>query len=270
LGAHQDDVDDIVQEAFLQAFAGLGRLRDPDRFGAWLAGIIRNVSRAAARQAPLMLLADWPEGLLPASAQGLPWRPERCTRLELPPEPVIGLHDAPVMVLAAMPGWAPGDMEYYGQPGTVERAVDDARSLTGSPVRFLDDVVEHTPGGEWWRKLLRGWWREGYEYGDLAKQFVLVQFRGYHSQEWYPMREVLPSQHYSFELVKHAMGRRRVIVLLSPVAAWLENIPELAWYDRLVRVNVPRTASVGPGNLTRAAADVVRRELGPPSGRPRR
>jgi len=72
LGAHQDDVDDIVQEAFLQAFAGLARLRDPDRFGAWLAGIIRYVSRAAARQAPLMLLADWPEGLLPASVQGLP------------------------------------------------------------------------------------------------------------------------------------------------------------------------------------------------------
>jgi Sigma-70 region 2 len=72
LCAHRDDVDDIVQEAFLQAFTGLGRLRDPDRFGAWLAGIVRNISRAAARQAPLMLLADWPENLHPASAQGLP------------------------------------------------------------------------------------------------------------------------------------------------------------------------------------------------------
>jgi RNA polymerase sigma factor (sigma-70 family) len=72
LGAHPDDVDDIVQEAFLQAFAGLDRLRDPDRFGAWLAGIVRNISRAAARQDPLMLLADWPEDLHPASAQGLP------------------------------------------------------------------------------------------------------------------------------------------------------------------------------------------------------
>jgi RNA polymerase sigma factor (sigma-70 family) len=72
LGAHPDDVDDIVQEAFLQAFASLERLRDPDRFGAWLAGIVRNISRAVARQAPLMLLADWPEDLHPASVQGLP------------------------------------------------------------------------------------------------------------------------------------------------------------------------------------------------------
>ncbi|MGH3152572.1 MAG: RNA polymerase sigma factor [Streptosporangiaceae bacterium] len=44
-----DDVDDIVQEAFLQAFMALDRLRDPDRFGAWLGGIIRNVHRAAGR-----------------------------------------------------------------------------------------------------------------------------------------------------------------------------------------------------------------------------
>ena len=66
------EAEDIVQEAFLQAFAGLGRLRDPDRFGAWLAGIVRNISRAAARQTRLMLLADWPEDLHPASARGLP------------------------------------------------------------------------------------------------------------------------------------------------------------------------------------------------------
>jgi RNA polymerase sigma factor (sigma-70 family) len=72
LCGHADDVDDIVQEAFLQAFMALDRLRDPDRFGAWLAGIIRNVHRAAGRQEQLMLLAEWPEGLHPVSAQGLP------------------------------------------------------------------------------------------------------------------------------------------------------------------------------------------------------
>ena len=72
LAAHRDDADDIVQEAFLQAFVALGQLRDPDRFGAWLAGIVRNVHRAAARRAPLLLLGDWPEELHPASAQGVP------------------------------------------------------------------------------------------------------------------------------------------------------------------------------------------------------
>ncbi|MGH3297581.1 MAG: RNA polymerase sigma factor, partial [Trebonia sp.] len=52
LGARPVDTDDIVQEAFLQAFTSLDRLRDPDRFGAWLAGIVLNVYRAAARRPP--------------------------------------------------------------------------------------------------------------------------------------------------------------------------------------------------------------------------
>jgi RNA polymerase sigma factor (sigma-70 family) len=90
LGAHPDDVDDIVQEAFLQAFASLDRLRDPDRFGAWLAGIVRNVSRAAARQDPLLLLADWPEDFHPVSAQGLP-SPEDLDRAEVLRTAIAGL-----------------------------------------------------------------------------------------------------------------------------------------------------------------------------------
>jgi RNA polymerase sigma-70 factor (ECF subfamily) len=66
------DVDDVVQESFLQAFIGLDRLRDPDRFAGWLGGIVVNVHRALRRRAPLMLVADWPEQLHPVSAEGLP------------------------------------------------------------------------------------------------------------------------------------------------------------------------------------------------------
>jgi len=67
-----DDVDDAVQDAFLQVFVALDRLRDPDRFAAWLGGIVANVCRAQRRRAPLTLLPDWPEKLHPASADGLP------------------------------------------------------------------------------------------------------------------------------------------------------------------------------------------------------
>jgi RNA polymerase sigma-70 factor (ECF subfamily) len=67
-----DDADDAVQDAFLQAFIALDRLRDPSRFAGWLGGIIVNVCRAQRRRAPLTLLGDWPEKLHPASAGGLP------------------------------------------------------------------------------------------------------------------------------------------------------------------------------------------------------
>ena len=72
-----DDADDAVQDAFLQAFIALDRLRDPDRFAGWLGGIVANVCRAQRRRAPLTLLGDWPEHLHPASAGGQPVRLRR-------------------------------------------------------------------------------------------------------------------------------------------------------------------------------------------------
>jgi hypothetical protein len=72
LGAHPADLDDVAQESFLQAFLALERLRDPDRFAAWLAGIVLNVWRSLVRRAPVTLLPDWPEQLHPAASDGLP------------------------------------------------------------------------------------------------------------------------------------------------------------------------------------------------------
>jgi RNA polymerase sigma-70 factor, ECF subfamily len=70
---NHSDVDDIVQESFLQAFVALDRLRDPDRFAGWLAGIVLNVSRNLQRHAPPVLLPEWPEPLHPqAAADGTP------------------------------------------------------------------------------------------------------------------------------------------------------------------------------------------------------
>jgi RNA polymerase sigma-70 factor (ECF subfamily) len=42
-------VDDMVQECFLRAYRKLGTLRDQDRFGAWIAGIARQVGRERRR-----------------------------------------------------------------------------------------------------------------------------------------------------------------------------------------------------------------------------
>jgi RNA polymerase sigma-70 factor (ECF subfamily) len=35
------DAEDVVQDAFIEAFRSLGTLRDPERFGAWVRGIVR-------------------------------------------------------------------------------------------------------------------------------------------------------------------------------------------------------------------------------------
>jgi DNA-directed RNA polymerase specialized sigma24 family protein len=82
-----DDADDAVQDAFLQVFLSLDRLRDPDRFAGWLGGIVANLCRAQRRRAPLTLLGDWPghqhhPGRLPERP-----RPDRAPRPAPRPAP---------------------------------------------------------------------------------------------------------------------------------------------------------------------------------------
>lgn len=40
----REAADDIVHDAFILAFASLGRLRDSKKFGQWLTTIVKNVS----------------------------------------------------------------------------------------------------------------------------------------------------------------------------------------------------------------------------------
>jgi RNA polymerase sigma factor (sigma-70 family) len=44
-----DDAEDVVQEALIRAFLGLSRLRDPERFDAWLTAVAVNVAKMWVR-----------------------------------------------------------------------------------------------------------------------------------------------------------------------------------------------------------------------------
>jgi RNA polymerase sigma factor (sigma-70 family) len=55
----RDDADDVVQDAFVEAFRCLDTLRDPGKFGAWLAALVRH--RAARVKAQRKRDADYAE-----------------------------------------------------------------------------------------------------------------------------------------------------------------------------------------------------------------
>jgi RNA polymerase sigma-70 factor (ECF subfamily) len=139
LGSDPGDVDDIVQESFLQAFLALDRLRDPDRFAGWLAGITANVARALHRRSvPVTLLPDWPEPLHPTSAGGLP-APEDLDRADALRSAVAGLPAGQRRAVA---------LHYYadvpaGQvaepPGAARAALHKAR------LRLRAYLTEHRP-----------------------------------------------------------------------------------------------------------------------------
>ena len=133
-----DDADDAVQDAFLQAFIALDRLRDPDRFAGWLGGIVANVCRAQRRRAPLTLLGDWPEYLHPASAGSLP-SAEDLDRADVLSRAVAGLppgqrHAVTLFYYADQPAG-----QVAATPGAAKASLHKARR------RLREYITAHRP-----------------------------------------------------------------------------------------------------------------------------
>jgi len=168
--------------------------------------------------------------------------------LRLPPEPFLGYHDAPLVVLSANPGLAPDDYEAYQRVGAADRLAEVAKD-GGGPFRWLADDVKDLPGGRWWRRCLSGLVKERLSFAELADLILAVEFHGYHTSKWAPLPITLPSQWFGFSLVKQAMDRGAVIVVTRAYREWRVAVPGLASYANLVRTIQVRAASIGPGNI---------------------
>jgi RNA polymerase sigma factor (sigma-70 family) len=89
------DAEDVVQEALLQAFLCLRDLRDQERFGAWLLGIVVNLCRMRLRaRHDAYTLEDWYGGRV---VQDLTW-----ADLQPSPEAVYEERELHRLVLAAL------------------------------------------------------------------------------------------------------------------------------------------------------------------------
>jgi RNA polymerase sigma-70 factor, ECF subfamily len=138
LCGNPSDVDDVVQEAFLRAYIGLDRLRDPDRFAGWLGGITANVCRALQRHPPVTLLPEWPEPLHPVAADGLP-SAEDLDRADAVRAAVAGLPAGQRRAVA---------LHYYADlpAGQIAEPAGAARaSLHKARLRLRAYLTEHRP-----------------------------------------------------------------------------------------------------------------------------
>jgi RNA polymerase sigma-70 factor (ECF subfamily) len=138
LCGNPSDVDDVMQESFLQAFIALDRLRDPERFAGWLAAIVLNVCRAQYRRAQPALLPGWPESLHPASADGPP-SAEDLDRSDALRAAIAGLPDGQrrAVALHYYAGLPAGQIA--GQPGAARVSLHKARH------RLRAYITEHRP-----------------------------------------------------------------------------------------------------------------------------
>lgn len=198
---------------------------------------------------PFVLSADRP--YVEAFNEAARRRPEHRIDTTLLPEPWLGCHDAPVLLLTANPGIDPGDAAVHRRHDFAQAVRANLTARGGRPNHLLDPRWTDAPGARWWRerpfKRLR---TDGIDDSTLSKRVLAVEFHGYHSRNWMALPITLSSQWYSFALVAQALQRDAVVVISRPAAAWLVAVPELRRHpERVFVLRSTQNPSISPQNL---------------------
>ncbi|MBN1826415.1 MAG: RNA polymerase sigma factor [Candidatus Eisenbacteria bacterium] len=98
LEGSETDGDDLLQDALLRAWRAYPKLRDPDRFPAWLYAIIRNTHRSRARKRAIRRWISLDHAAERPAPEGIPFEEKDAVRralarLPLPEREAILLYE---------------------------------------------------------------------------------------------------------------------------------------------------------------------------------
>lgn len=171
------------------------------------------------------------------------------------PMPILGNPKAPVVLLNLNPGFTETDIE---NPAFEVLPAEEVQFHKEAPFKnlrheeleypfyLLDPRVKDAGGYVWWTRKLKHLIAE-FGQKHVANNVLCVEFFPYPSRR-YGYCEILPSQEYSFYLVREAMKRNDIIVGMRSLRLWLSQIPELENYDNFFALINPQNPAVSPSN----------------------
>lgn len=193
---------------------------------------------------PYLTAADRPAVLLHNRQVAAPFQ----IRHDVLPEPYLGNPDASVILLSFNPGFKESDIAFYAQAHV--QALWHKNILhqpAAYPFYLLDPTLADDVGGNrWWRRKLKPL-LEGAGVAHVARQ-LCIEFFPYHSLRYQGLKQVLPSQQYSFYLVRRALQHGAVIVIMRGEKLWMTVVPELTNYPQLYRLNSSQNVTLSPRN----------------------
>lgn len=170
-------------------------------------------------------------------------------RAEVLPVPFLGsLDSAKIVLLNLNPGFVDQDIEIFN---TDDQYVEENRKTltfeSNPPFFYLNEAFSYTAGFKWWSNRLKQLTNAvGKEVVSL--KVMCVEFFPYHSRTFSLFKELLPSQVYSFYLVKEAIKQEKTIVIMRSKKLWLSHVPELENYSYM-ELKTPRSPYVSRNNL---------------------
>jgi hypothetical protein len=172
-------------------------------------------------------------------------------RTDLLPEPVLGPHDARLVILNKNPTLDEADPELHHQDGPYREALlTNLRSSLGQFPHVLPRRPFGTShSGAWWRPRLRQLIEAAGGGDQLASRLLAVEFHGYHAAGYHAIPVTLPSQLAAFGLVREALDRGALILVMRGRELWEVAIPELGDHPNVLHGKNPQSVYVTPDNV---------------------
>lgn len=183
-------------------------------------------------------------------------------RLDTLPEPLVGgLDNAKVVFLALNPGFTNADVDVNMQlPEFINGCRTNLQNPFTSPFYYFSGGLEKTGGYKWWRARLKPLLTAGISLEILRDKIMMVEYFPYHSVNYKHINNFTPSQLYSFEIVREAIRRDKVIVVMRSKNLWLEAVPELANHNYMT-LSSAQNVVISPKNLGELNFKVLLSEL---------
>jgi hypothetical protein len=212
------------------------------------------------RKAPFVLASD----RLPIKEFNKRARAEYRIIEHLMPVPYLGSPDAPIVLLHLNAGYSPEDET---RQSTKRFRQISRRNLLHQPLSYpfyyLDlqlEGSEQDPGPAYlyWRRRLGKELLD--QYGDrlVANKVFCIELFPYRSRYHRALPITLDSQHYGFKLVRQALARQAVVIILRARARWFAAVQELQSYPYKYVLNNPRNATISARNCPEGYPKIVR------------
>jgi len=170
-------------------------------------------------------------------------------RFKILPQPFLGRPTtAEIFLLNLNPGFKGYDITTQNEDlDYVEQKRKSMEFKSRFPFFIIDPKFPGKPGYDWWHnkklKELIGL----YGVSSVGEKIMCIQYFPYHSPI-YKHQPHIPSQEFSFYLVKQAINLKKIIVVMRRKEHWFESIPELENYPVIVLRN-PRNPTISHGNM---------------------
>ena len=164
------------------------------------------------------------------------------------PLPYFGSLDAKLVILLANPGIGPSEVVPDESASQLE-LLDHARKHETKVSHFiyLDDVMAGTEGYRWWNQKMRSLVMET-SLASVHEKVMVVEFHPYHSVNFSYLPITLPTQNYTFSLVRQKVSEGATFVMGRHQQGWLTAVPELIHAERVQFKS--RNAALTKGNLS--------------------